>query len=182
MKKITTLALLLLVTTSIAYLYGRSPITKPRATPTLEESSPMTRFMSLHCSFDKTESELIAEMRKQSKTAEAYFIEFLEKGPNEQIIKAAREDFAKHYTWKAEQSPRQVYVRKGKEAAQQWKAPEESQDRFIDRKLKALEQRLMLRALEGLAALRSRSAQKYLEEKANDRRFPLQELAAELLR
>lgn len=179
MKSYFPFILVFSISILLAILYARTPLR------TNFESAPssMENFMALDCAVNSPETELIKAMRTQSEKAEVYFTDIIENGAPREAIATAQRGFAGLYSTYLEfitEDSRRITIERSKEDAKLWQPASMSKEAFVKRKTIAFERRIIYRALEGLAVLRTRSAREYLRKKATDESFELADYAQEL--
>ncbi len=177
MQKRSPLAALTILTCSIS-LSGQHGEENPPA-----DLSVMNRFLGNTCFDEIISKRLHKELITNALEAEPFFINLVEDGPGETMIEKERAHLKGIYeirtAFDRNKSIKVTYEGPGFEQGAPT-LPDEKE--YIESKLASFKNRIRARALEGLAILETKSSIRYVEEKANDDNFPLNGLAADLLK
>lgn len=141
--------------------------------------SPMERFLGMNCPDEVLGPRIVQALKANAREAETYFVDLIERGPDAELVAAERAHAKQHY------GRRQAFMKNHSRRIlregfhKDMDSAQESEKDYVKRRLRSLQWRLTYRSLEGLRIVESPSSKAYLLRKAQDKRFPMREVAAE---
>ena len=167
--------------------HGNATETNPVVTPfpanQPRTESPMERWLGHDCFDAAVHKRQIAELRRIAPRATRYFIRLVVDGPDRRLMAvehaALREFYAKRQRFLAD-GERKIRVNSGRQIKDR---PEPiTQKQYVAERLKYFRIRLQVRAIEGLAVLKTDESEAFLKKLSADRQNPLGRIAADYLR